>query len=798
MIRQLYYTSVLDGPGGLSGFQFCARSDGIDEDVLRLVERLTVYEKPRDISSDADISAFPVNLIYHSALSPSGLKLLAQVKFTGEDFSQRPGNYFAHSLIIDDLVKDLSGFLPAEMWEAPVWRSEPGPTANLPVLGPLVARGVQTRVRLHDDLVRTEGFTQRLAMLADAADAAVSGGRQVLLVGPSSLAVWQWIMAASYLLGPQIAQRMSFCTYAHDPARARTHVVGVVSSRELDVRLRTGFALFDLRVRDPEAVGGDAPMGEGLACATMLANAGLVVAARAWELAASIFRPSTETLASWYPILACALMGIEWELADADLAAAVAWLGAHRIDPRSRGPILTGSLCQRLGSLSPSGQSALVDSALLLEAEPGSQDKDIAGRIEALIARQSLGLVSAYKPDVEVTRLRTRPGQEAAKTECDRLLRESDVRRALSVLQWASLAGVAPGEGLVRKLGRETIAQALVEELDPDDARPAAQQWPALRAGMVEQLAGLPDVLLTRMARPFGDLIEPSDFAGAFKVGERWLAIRARSRGTSPVEQFIEVCELRRAANQPDVIDDALLMRLWPGGRWEPAEALAVADAFPPDELLRSPAARMMADTFLAGPSSDHAQRSSWANLADHLAGWPAKDQSLFGVSMAGTVKTMRTIIWNVNHGADDAHIAIMSLAARYESAPTLARYYLSVEVPYLILMKHPNLCSALASCPKAMMQITCDTALDCLYEQPRDTDLAARLYVCRNRLIGLKDKRAGLQVETMILAPMAREWTRREIVAIAKRADAMGDAGRDFEKWINKYRKRGRLRLFG
>ena len=797
MIRQLYYTSVLNGPSGLSGFQFCARSDGIDDDVLRSVERLTVYEKPRDISSDADISAFPVNLIYHPALSPSGLKLLAQVKFTGEDFSQRPGNYFAHSLLIDDLVADLDGFLPAEMWEAPVWRSEPGPTAQLPVLGPLAARGVQTRRRLHEDLARTEEFSHRLARLADAADGAVSGGRQILLVGASSQAVWQWIMAASYLLGPEIAPRMSFCTYAHDPARAQAHIVGVVSSRDLDVRLRTSFALFDLRASDPEAGGQDSAAGEGLACATMLASVGVVVAERVWEAAASIAEPAAETLASWYPILACALMGIEWELADADLAVAVTWLGAHQVDPHRRRPILTGSLRQRLGSLSASGQSALVDSALQLETELGDQGEDIAGSIEALIAGQSLSLVSAGSPDVEVTRLRTRLGRAAAEAECDRLLREADVRRALSVLQWASSAGAPADESLVRRVGREIIAQALVEGLDPGEAKPAAQQWPVLRAGMVEQLAVLPDVLLTRMVLPFGDLIEPSDFAGSLKTGERWLAIRARARGTSPVEELIAVCELRQAAGQPGLIDDTLLMRLWPGGRWLPAEALAVAEAFPPDEVLCSSAARMLADTFLAGPSSDHTQRSCWANLAGYLAAWPQEDQSRFGVSMAEVVKNLRQIIWNVTHGADKAHIAIMSLAARYESAPTLARYYLASEVPYLILMRHPSLCMALASCPQAMMEITCDTACAFLSAEPHDIDLAARLYVCRNLLVE-RHKTRALQIEGTVLAPMAKVWTRREIVAIAKRADGMGDAGRDFEKWIKKHRNRGRLGLFG
>jgi hypothetical protein len=66
-----------DGPSGHSGFQFSARSDDVDDGILRTVERLTVYEKPRDISPDADLSSYPVNLLY-SQLGSSGAAVVVR------------------------------------------------------------------------------------------------------------------------------------------------------------------------------------------------------------------------------------------------------------------------------------------------------------------------------------------------------------------------------------------------------------------------------------------------------------------------------------------------------------------------------------------------------------------------------------------------------------------------------------------------------------------------------------------------------------------------------------------------
>lgn len=44
---QLHYTSCELGISGHSGFQFCAITPGVSNEVMREVEKLTFYEAPR-------------------------------------------------------------------------------------------------------------------------------------------------------------------------------------------------------------------------------------------------------------------------------------------------------------------------------------------------------------------------------------------------------------------------------------------------------------------------------------------------------------------------------------------------------------------------------------------------------------------------------------------------------------------------------------------------------------------------------------------------------------------------------
>src|SRR5580658_8498751 len=184
--QQLYYTSCEHGLLGYGGFQFNATTPGISSALLREVENLTAYEPPRSMPVDpgpGELADYPVAL---------------------SDYSGRPGNYFAHALVTDS-VADFGQVLPVELWEAPLWQTKPVREIELPSLPGPPARG--------------------------ALDRAMTGDRPVLLIGKDTESNADWIAALSYLLGDDLARRLSFTTYSHRPSHSRHQVIGIVGDR---------------------------------------------------------------------------------------------------------------------------------------------------------------------------------------------------------------------------------------------------------------------------------------------------------------------------------------------------------------------------------------------------------------------------------------------------------------------------------------------------------------------------------------------------------------------------------------
>jgi len=735
----------------------------------------------------------------------------------GLDFSRRPGNYFAHSLVLDDVATDLAGSLPADLWKWPFWQSEPGeadqlPLVKQPLLAPLrsgteLDLGHQAR---YGPLADDRG--QFLARLAAAADESLSGGPQILLIGLTSTEVWRWISAVSCLLGPRISAGMSFCTYTHDPVRAGTHLVGYVSTRPVGATQSTGFSVFDMRHGGSdeygagdagvsvEAVEGDtaAPdRSQRRACASMLAEAGMALAQRAWETATQLTQSEPSDLASWYPILACALIAAGWRLDGSHLATAIDWLAAHQPDRNVSHAILAGAVGQPLALLSAERQAALVESALQHAAGAGAEGDEIAADIEELLVEQSLAAMLAGDQEADVTRIRTRRGIARAESESQRLLVQVGVEQALRILIWTAKTGVTIQSDLVRRAGSDAVAQVLLDSLDIDTLKAASSQWPELRAGIVQRLGVLPGDLLTRAASLLGnDTLEPGDFTGAVEFGEQWISIQARAGGKPPVEELVAICDLRRAAGLPYLPDGALLTQLSLNRDWTASEALTVSEAFPAEELSRSLVAKLLIKTFLLGPTAEEPQRSCWARLAGRLATWPEDEQSVLRVSDAVEVVQTWKAVHHVTRGGKDADGTISDLMHYYASAPSVVRLYLATELPELILRHHSMPDQILPFCPQAVLNKVCDVSLRLLLEVPHDLALAAVLFACRNELLRYKDRQvAASQLEKQVLIPMADVWSRKEIAAIAEKAeDIQGPLGRDFSRWIGGYRKSGRF----
>jgi GTPase-associated protein 1, N-terminal domain type 2/GTPase-associated protein 1, C-terminal domain/GTPase-associated protein 1, middle domain len=783
MIRQLHYTSLQDGPSGHSGFQFCARSNDTSDEILRWVERLTAYEKPWDIDPAADPSQFPVNLIF-ARLDPPGLAMIAQVVYTGQDFSQRSGNYFAHALIIDDLRADLREPLPALMWGASLWCTEPGQSEHLPVLRGPLEPGIATLQSVSEAVSGWADSTARLAWLVTAVDIAMSGGPRVLMIGSGGSSVWQWIAATSYLLGPVVAPAMSFCTYSHDLERSGTHVVGVAGSTRVPASHQETFTVFDLR--DSEL-----PNGEGSPFAMLVAGAGLATAQRAWQVAVSLGRPNTDGIDAWYPILACALMSLRHELAGIDLDAAVEWLASGNVSRQSQDAVVASVAAQRLGVLSSQRQAQLVDFALAIGA--GAEHDTQAGSIEETIVRDCIDMIDRSGSLAGVMRLRTRQGLAAGSAACSRMLSDLDPARALKLLLWAGQAGVVLEDDIVKEAGREAAAAALLERVSPVDLKGAAELWPELRAGVIERVSKLPDAALSRIFRMLEDgTFRNSDFNGALQVGERWLSVRAGVRGASLAEEFVNICDLRRETGMTPAADVALLRRLWPQNAWTPREAHAVIDSFPAHELQLPPVRDMLIEVFLNASIEDETDRRSWVSVACAVAAWPVELQRALNVDSAISISECSARVRQATAAAPyNSGQPISYLVRYYDIAAPLARRYLEAELPPLLIYYHSRPCQILArGLPPQLMSGFCQLGLRNLQAEPHDAALAAYFFNC---MVWLKERKvkAGDQIGHMVLAPMAEVWDRGEIADISRALDKQKRGeGRSFKDWIKRNKR--------
>lgn len=111
---QLHYTSCRYGRSGHAGFQTRAMSSDIKPDEQRAVERLGIYQPPRNTDQD-----FPK--AYRNAYLETGRLAVIKSVYVGQDYTRRPGNYFSHTLIIDRLPDDI---WPVDLYEWDGWKDK--------------------------------------------------------------------------------------------------------------------------------------------------------------------------------------------------------------------------------------------------------------------------------------------------------------------------------------------------------------------------------------------------------------------------------------------------------------------------------------------------------------------------------------------------------------------------------------------------------------------------------------------------------------------------------------------------
>jgi len=224
-ILQHYYTSFLNQTTGTSGFQVKAMSPGISSETQNLILRLISYRIPSGLDERAP-TTHPCALRYYPGSQNESLLICSQS--IGEDPNGRPGNFFAHTLVVSPEI--FTTVPPVLYWKSPFWlTADPLLRSHLGSLCEFPADPALHSERIWNFL-HARG---RLSFFAQLMSAVVQGtGRRIMIVDSDEHTAL-WIAAISCLLPPAYRPLLSFTTYHHDPYQSLFFITGVSPSAGL-------------------------------------------------------------------------------------------------------------------------------------------------------------------------------------------------------------------------------------------------------------------------------------------------------------------------------------------------------------------------------------------------------------------------------------------------------------------------------------------------------------------------------------------------------------------------------------
>ncbi|WP_017589329.1 GTPase-associated protein 1-related protein [Nocardiopsis ganjiahuensis] len=848
---QLYYTSCEHGLSGHSGYQFNAATPGVDPRVLREVERFTVYEPPRSLAAE-DVGLHPVNLCYSPDLV--GHPVLSRVVSSGDDPSGRPGNYFAHSLLLgaNDSWDD-GGPLPAELWGGGFWASAPVTATDLPGLdlppGPLDRRRTGSWLRAH-----RKDLPEQLLV---AVDDAIDDGLPVLLLADDDVAA-HWLAALSHLLPPQRARAMSFATYSGNPEDTLVHVVAVPPHTDTRM-LRSRFAVFDLaedREGGPRTVRqhtarhqpAEPPSPDTAAVVSLVLRTGVEGTPALWSAARPYASGAERSLADWRPVLAAASLADDSaRTTDPDLRAVRAWLSGAASWLR---PAQTRDLLGRL--LDADTDTLHEDELVDLQGVAHSVGSDgLTERLEGVMVRRSLDRIAAGAQAPPVSPMRSELVRDAARDRVSGLLDGSLGRvpspdRAVELLRWARSGGlVLPAVALAR-YGRDTVAGHLAAI--PPGASPAPglvrllHENDALRRGAAAELAGLPRPVLAELAAgPVGALfVEDRDSSTAVLRELRMLA----SGDSDPLCLLRGVVALRqegRVSEAPGLadhdLDEDLLTEVWGPDR-RPGTVPAVLGLVGEHTLVSPGVGRWVAETLRAAPNKDEdgEWRRALHELARHRIGRQLPEDAR---GLVGAWERVSAALARLDRSRGAEAPSLLPEVAR----SVLAHRGTAVTVVGLrgladrLLRWHPaHAAAALSGCAEEVFVAYCRAARGRLTLPPKrglarwsrsrpgkppEGELAVRVFrtalalkpgvpgepggpseAGRSGVPGRPERSRGRRdrggrLLGYVLEPALLTWPRHELGKVRRALDQKSD-GPEFEAWVRSLREREGGGLFG
>jgi hypothetical protein len=671
--QQLYYTSCESGLLGYGGFQFNATTPGVGTAVLREVEMLTSYEAPRSMPSNptpAEMATYPVSFSY--LRDDQGNAVTARVVFAGTDYSGRPGNYFAHTLVTGSTA-DFGPVLPIELWNAPFWKTKPVSGTELPPLPGPPAKGALDRTIVGKLLANAD--RRAMPTLLSAVDQAMSGGRSVLLVGKDSRSNADWIAAICYLLGDDLARQLSFTTYSHRPTHSRYQIIGVVGELDQSVPA-SGFSIYD-----PDA--GDLPDVPIHPLATLLADAGVNTAGTLWHQAASLFGQSARGFDEWYPLVAATALLQDVQLRTGDLGAIQDWLATAPDLPSSASQVLDKLIRSQSRSISDQRIADLQAVAVRMRSMPTAE------RLELMLVERAFARLKRGEAVGRAVKLSSRSAEAEAKRLAIAALHGiDDVTRVPALLSWTAGLGVLLPAAELHELG-----QRLVPYWNKTDLTTLLAGQPVILDGFIAGLAAEPQVAAGLFGKT--DLIAYDDLHGHPALMEQWVLANRSGDFREGMEALRAIDGLRKQAGKG--IDADLLDQLWP-------DRCPVSDLSRLLPLARRPSLRpWLADHLVAAFETNSADGQNKLLVA--LEKEPEAKKLLppeLGRSVASLARVRQLVdgaAIKVERGETDAKRVFKNLYAAYDQGDRRVRAELTREIPQL-LRQTEYLDKALNGCP--------------------------------------------------------------------------------------------------
>jgi hypothetical protein len=793
-VRQLHYTSCKTGPSGHSGFQFCAASPGLSSEIMREVEQLTVYEPPRGLRTTADgtdADQYPVNFVRVRS-KHGNLSIIARVVYVGLDFSNRSGNYFAHSLVVEDPGAEPTSPLPVELWGSSFWKSHQEATTELPVLIALPPGGPITRATASEFIAARPFRSDCLAQVVASADQSVAGGPQVLIIESDSAAVSFWIALVCYLLGPHLVRSLTFATYAHDPRRCPANIVGTVASAgPLRAEMHRDFQVFDFtREVVPEA----APTSG----ATLLARLGVMRSPAVWQLADDLGVPPGVSLADCFPVLCAAALMLGDELNAREFDTALDWLVAGPstvTTARIRDAVNSALPSQHLERLSTRRQEELLDLArrVDLALQSPAAKTSLSTLTEQALVNGMLKVFDHGERLAPIVALRTEQARLTVAQACCRRLIDASIEQVTDLLAWASAARVPLPAADVRRAGEQVVMPGLLSGRQPPGLGRVTDERPELREGMVDKLvAWSGPARRAALAGPAGALLQPADFLRHPMLGEDWLTEGVRQSRLSPPTALEHAVRLRQDSDRQPIIDSGLLLRLWPDRHWTLAEALQILAWLSAAEATNPAVSGELAGVLATVPGPEEAAADTWMKVVVRLSELAPKPPSN---SELGEIPALKIAVMLIRQAWDGGQTtidqAIPALLGMYGIAGPITREFICRYAPH-VLPYHTQLTGVLTECPPAVFESLLRHAYRALDSNPHDVGLAARLYAAM-RGLNATYKDYGRRLEREVLIPLLPEWNRREINDVSQLLDRMmRNGGRFFKLWVAQHKPRG------